>query len=73
MTAVEDEPEPMTSVTPMDRANELRQMRELAASQTGLKPLQGYERKTVLPSITRRGGKYRRGKSNKKDKKTRKN
>ena len=77
MTAVEDEPElmnsRMTSVTPMDRANELRQMRELAASQTALKPLGGLERGSALPPITRRGGKYRRGKSNKKGKKTRKN
>ena len=79
-TAVEDEPEPMesrtTSVTPMDRAPmdraaELRQMRELAASQTGLKPLPSLERKSVLPAITtRRGGKYRR---NRKSNKTRRN
>jgi hypothetical protein len=73
MTAVDDEPEPMTSVTPMDRADELRQMRKLAASQTALKPLPSLERKSVLPDITRRGGKYRRHKrSNKKSKKMRK-
>ena len=75
-TAVEDEPEPMesrmTSVTPMDRANELRQMRELAASQTALKPLPTLERGSVLPAISsRKGGKYR--KQSKKTKKTRKN
>jgi hypothetical protein len=58
---------------PMDRQQELRQMRELAASQRGFKPLPSLERKSVLPSITRRGGKYRRGKINKKGKKTRKN
>jgi hypothetical protein len=57
----------------MDRQQELRQMRELAASQRGFKPLPSLERKSVLPSITRRGGKYRRGKINKKGKKTRKN
>jgi hypothetical protein len=73
MTAVEDEPEPMTSVTPMDRAAELRQMRELAASQTMLKPLPSLERKSVLPAITRRGGKYRRhSNKTKKAKKTKK-
>jgi len=78
MTAVEDEPEPMdsrmTSVTPMDRAAELRQMRELAASQTALKPLRGLKEKSVLPSITtRKGGKYRRhGNKTKKAKKTKK-
>jgi hypothetical protein len=64
---------PATESGPMDRGEELRQMRELAASQTGFKPLPSLERKTVLPAITRRGGKYRRGKSNKKGKKTRKN
>jgi len=77
MTAVDDEPERidsrMTEVTPMDRANELRQMRELAASQTSLKPLPSLERKSVLPAITRRGGKYRKhSKKTKKSKKTRK-
>jgi hypothetical protein len=73
MTAVDDEPEPMTAVTSMDRADELRQMRELAASQTALKPLRGLERVAALPAITRRGGKYRRHKrSNKKSKKMRK-
>jgi len=65
----------MTSVTPMDREDELRQMRELAASQsesqTALKPLPSLERKSVLPAITRRGGKYRR--HSKKTKNTRKN
>lgn len=61
----------LTSVAPMDRGEELRQMRELAASQTGLKPLRGLERGAVLPSITtRKGGKYRRSK---KGKKTRRN
>ena len=69
MTAVEDEPEPiesrMTSVTPMDRAAELRQMRELAASQRELKPLQPLEEKSVLPSITKNGGKYRRNRNKK--------
>jgi hypothetical protein len=78
MTEVEDESEPMgsrmTSVTQMDREAELRQMRELAASQNGLKPLPSLERKSVLPAITRRGGKYRRhSKKTKKTKKTRKN
>jgi hypothetical protein len=58
---------------PMDREKELEDVRRITASQTALKPLQGFERKTVLPAITRRGGKYRRGKSNKKGKKTRKN
>jgi len=73
MTAVEDEPEPMTSVTPMDRAAELRQMRELAASQTALKLLPSLERKSALPAITRRGGKYRRhSNKTKKAKKTKK-
>lgn len=72
-TEVEDEPEPITSVTPMDRANELKQMRELAASQTMLKPLPSLERKSLLPAITRRGGKYRKhSKKTKKSKKTRK-
>lgn len=65
----------MTAVTPMDREDELRQMRELAASQSAsqnaLKPLPSLERKSVLPAITRRGGKYRR--QSKKTKKTRKN
>jgi hypothetical protein len=57
---------------PMDSAEELRQMRELAASQTGFKPLSSLERKSVLPAITRRGGKYRKHKkSNKKTRKTR--
>lgn len=74
LTSVEDEPEPidsrMTSVTPMDRAAELRQMRELAARQTGFKPLPSLERKSVLPAITtRKGGKYR--KYSKKSRKTR--
>jgi len=62
----------MTAVTPMDREQELEDVRRITASQTALKPLQGFERKTVLPAITRRGGKYRSGKS-KKTKKTRKN
>jgi hypothetical protein len=58
----------------MDRADELRQMRELASSQTALKPLPGFERKSALPAITRRGGKYRKHrKSNKSGKKTRNN
>ena len=56
---------------PMDRQQELEDVRRITASQTALKPLQGFERKTVLPSITRRGGKYR--KQSKKTKKTRKN
>ena len=57
---------------PMDSAEELRQMRELAASQTGFKPLSSLERKSALPAITRRGGKYRKHKkSNKKTRKTR--
>jgi hypothetical protein len=50
---------------PLDRAEELRQMRELAASQTGLKSL---SRVSALPPIktTRKGGKYRkRGKKTK--------
>ncbi len=42
---------------PLDRAEELRQMRELASSQTGLKPL---SRGSALPPITRKGGKYRK-------------
>lgn len=44
---------------PLDRAEELRQMRELAASQTGLKSL---SRVSALPPIksTRKGGKYRK-------------
>jgi len=58
-----------TAVTPMNRKDELRQMRELTASQTAMKPLPSLERKSVIPSITRRGGKYRR--SGKKTKKTR--
>jgi hypothetical protein len=45
---------------PLDRAEELRQMRELASSQTGLKPLRGFERGSALPPITRKGGKYRK-------------
>jgi hypothetical protein len=51
-----------TESGPMDRGEEMRKMRELAASQTGMKPLPSLERKTVLPSITitRKGGKYRR-------------
>jgi hypothetical protein len=53
---------------PMDREKELEDVRRITASQTVLKPLQGFERKTVLPAITRRGGKYR-----KHSKKTRKN
>jgi hypothetical protein len=61
MTAVEDRP--------LDRAEEMRQMRELAASQTGFKPLPSLERKSALPAITRRGGKYR--KRSKKSRKTR--
>jgi hypothetical protein len=49
---------------PLDREEELRQMRELAASQTGLKPLRGLERSSALPPIktTRKGGKYKRRK-----------
>ena len=60
----------MTSVEnmPMNREQELEDVRRITASQTALKPLQGFERKTVLPAITRRGGKYR-----KHSKKTRKN
>jgi len=78
MTEVKDEPEPMgsrmTSVTPMDRAAELRQMRDLAASQTAFKPLRGLERGSALPAITRKGGKYRKhSKKTKKTRKTRKN
>jgi len=67
LTSVEDRP--------LDRGEELRQMRELAASQTGLKPLRGLERGAALPAITtRKGGKYRKHrKSNKSGKKTRKN
>jgi len=42
---------------PLDRAEELRQMRKLASSQTGLKPL---NRGSALPPITRKGGKYRK-------------
>jgi len=66
-----------SAVTPMDRKDELRQMRELAASQsanqTAFKPLPSLERKSVLPAITRSGGKYRRsGKKTKKAKKTKK-
>jgi hypothetical protein len=56
---------------PMDRADELRQVRELASSQTAFKPLRGIERGSVLPAITRRGGKYKRFSN--KGKKTRKN
>ena len=63
LTSVEDRP--------LDRGEELRQMRELAASQTALKPLRGLERGSALPPITRRGGKYR--KHSKKTKQTRKN
>ena len=67
MTSVEDRP--------LDRAEEMRQMRELAASQTALKPLRGLERGAALPAITRRGGKYRihsnKTKKAKKTKKTR--
>uniref|UniRef100_A0A6C0DU57 MORN repeat-containing protein n=1 Tax=viral metagenome TaxID=1070528 RepID=A0A6C0DU57_9ZZZZ len=50
---------------PLDRAEELRQMRELASSQTGFKSL---SRVSALPPIksTRKGGKYRkRGKKTK--------
>jgi len=49
---------------PLDREEELRQMRELALSQTELKPLRGIERGSALPPIktTRRGGKYKRRK-----------
>jgi hypothetical protein len=55
----------------MDRQQELADIRRITSMQTGMKPLPGLERKTVLPAITtRRGGKYRRGK---KVKKTRKN
>jgi len=47
---------------PLDRVEELRQMRELASSQTGLKPLPKLERGSALPPIksTRKGGKYRK-------------
>jgi hypothetical protein len=67
LTSVED--------SPMDRQQELEDVRRITSMQTGLKPLQGFERKSVLPSITtRKGGKYRKHKkSNKKGKKTRKN
>jgi len=58
----------MTSVTPMDREQELEDVRRITASQTALKPLRGLERGSALPPITRRGGKYR-----KHSKKTRKN
>jgi hypothetical protein len=48
-------------------------MRELAASQTALKLLPSLERKSALPAITRRGGKYRRhSNKTKKAKKTKK-
>lgn len=56
---------------PLDRAEELRQMRELASMQTGFKSLPGLERKSALAPIqtTRKGGKYRkRGKKVKKTK-----
>jgi hypothetical protein len=56
--------------SPMDRERELDDVRRITSMQTGLKPLKGLERKSVLPSITRRGGKYRR--RGKKAKKTRK-
>lgn len=56
---------------PMDSAEEMRQMRELAARQMAERqPELKLERKSVLPSITRRGGKYR--KHSKKSRKTRK-
>jgi hypothetical protein len=56
--------------SPMDRQRELDDVRRITSMQTGMKPLKAFERKSVLPSITRRGGKYRR--RGKKAKKTRK-
>jgi len=49
----------------MNKKDELRQMRRLAESQTGVNPLQPLEKKTALPPITRKGGKHRRNKNKK--------
>jgi hypothetical protein len=50
----------LSASAPMDRQQELEDIRSIISKQTGPKPLPSIERKTVLPSITRRGGKYRR-------------
>jgi hypothetical protein len=58
MTSVED--------VPMNRQQELEDVRRITASQTALKPLPKLERSSALPPITRKGGKYRkRGKKTK--------
>jgi hypothetical protein len=53
----------LTSVeeSSMDRQQELDDIRRITSMQTGLKPLPSLERKSALPAITRKGGKYRRG------------
>ena len=59
----------MTSVEnmPMNREQELEDVRRITASQTGLKPLPKLERGSALPPITRKGGKYsKKGKKTKK-------
>jgi len=62
LTAVED--------MPMNRQQELEDVRRITASQTALKPLPKLERSSALPPITRKGGKYR--KRSKKGKNTKK-
>jgi hypothetical protein len=52
MTSVED--------MPMNRQQELEDVRKITANQTGLKPLPKLERDSALPPITRKGGKYRK-------------
>jgi hypothetical protein len=44
---------------PKDKNKELEYVTKITSMQTGLKPLPSLERKSVLPSITRKGGKYR--------------
>ncbi len=68
LSGIRDSRMTATESGPMNREKELEDVRRITASQTALKPLQGFERKSVLPAITRRGGKYR-----KHSKKTRKN
>jgi len=61
----------MTAPTTMNKEDELADVRRITSMQTGTKPLSSLERKSVLPAITRRGGKYR--KHSKKSRKTRRN